>query len=207
MAKEKKNLSAVVGIDKLYYAILDEDTEAGATYQEKVRLPYVQNVSIEPEQEIAKAYGDNTVAEMAVSTGVTTVEFQFHTIPLEDRVALLGLEDEDGMIIQKSQVQPPYVAMVLEKTKADGSAELVGLTKGMFTLPPTDASTKEDTLEFGNDTISGEFSARSYDDVSQVFIHVDKDDTEKREKFMSKVFEPVPEPVPAEEPEVDPEGV
>lgn len=192
MAEEnkKKNLSAVVGIDKLYYAVLDEDTEEGATYKEKVRLPYVQNVSIETEQEIAKAYGDNTVAEMAVSTGVASVEFQFHTIPLEDRVALLGLEDDDGMIIQKSQVQPPYVAMVLEKTKADGSAELVGLTKGMFTLPPTEAQTKEDSLEFGNDTISGEFSARAFDDVAQVFLHVDKDDNEKRDKFMKKIFEP-----------------
>lgn len=190
MANEKKNLSAVVGIDKLYYAILDEDTEEGATYKEKVRLPYVQNVSIETEQEIAKAYGDNTVAEMAVSTGVASVEFQFHTIPLEDRVALLGLEDDDGMIIQKSQVQPPYVAMVLEKTKGDGSSELVGLTKGMFTLPPTEAQTKEDSLEFGNDTISGEFSARAFDDVAQVFLHVDKDDNEKRDKFMKKIFEP-----------------
>lgn len=187
---KKKNLSAVVGIDKLYYAILEEDTEGKAMYGEPVRLPYIQNVSIETEQEIAKAYGDNTVAEMAVSTGVTTVEFQFHTIPLEDRVALLGLENQDGMIIQKSQVNPPYVAMVLEKTKGDGSAELVGLTKGMFTLPPTEAQTKEDSLEFGNDTISGEFSARVFDDVSQVFMHVGKNDDAKRQEFMDKIFKP-----------------
>lgn len=184
----EKNKSAVVGIDKFYYAILTEDNENAATYEDMVRVPYIQNVSIESEQEVAKAYGDNTVAEMAVSTGVTTVELQFHAIPLEDRVALLGLEDEDGMVVQKSQVQPPYVAIILEKTKADGSVELVGLTKGMFTLPPTEASTKEDTLEFGNDTISGEFSARAYDDVAQLFAHIDKDDTEKRTKFINKVF-------------------
>lgn len=184
----EKNKSAVVGIDKFYYAILTEDNENEATYEDMVRVPYIQNVSIESEQEVAKAYGDNTVAEMAVSTGVTTVELQFHAIPLEDRVALLGLEDEDGMVVQKSQVQPPYVAIILEKTKADGSVELVGLTKGMFTLPPTEASTKEDTLEFGNDTISGEFSARAYDDVAQLFAHIDKDDTEKRTKFINKVF-------------------
>jgi|SRR5690625_34511 len=189
MAEEKKNTSAVVGIDKFYYAILESDSESGATYNERVRVPYIQNVNIETEQEIAKAFGDNTVAEMAVATGVATVEFQFHSIPLEDRVALLGLEEEDGMIIQKSQVQPPYVAVVLEKTKGDGSVELVGLTKGMFTLPPTEAQTKEDTIEFGNDTISGEFSARAFDDVSQVFVHVGEDDEEKREAFMKKIFQ------------------
>lgn len=190
MAGEKKNLSATVGIDKLYYGIMDSDSEAAAVYQPEVRLPYVQNVNIETEQEIAKAFGDNKVAEMAVSTGVTTVEFQFHSLPLEDRVALLGLEsDEDGLITQKSQVNPPYVAIVLEKTKGDGSAELVGLTKGMFTLPPTEAQTKEDSLEFGNDTISGEFSGRVFDDVTAVFMHVPKGDNTKRKTFMDKVFQ------------------
>lgn len=191
MAEEKKNRSAVVGIDKLYYAVLEEDTEEGATYKDMVRLPYVQNVSIETEQEIAKAYGDNKVAEMAVSTGVSTVEFQFHTIPLEDRVTLLGLEeDDDGIVVQKTQVNPPYVAMVLEKTKGDGTAELVGLSKGMFTLPALEAQTKEDTLEFGSDTISGEFSGRVFDDITQVFVQVDKDDETKRKALMDKVFKP-----------------
>src|SRR5690625_2992981 len=167
--EEKRNRSAVVGIDKLYYAVLKDDTEEGATYEDMVRLLYVQNVAIETEQEIAKAYGDNKVAEMAVSTGVSTVELQFHTVPLQDRVVLLGLEeDDDGLIIQKSQVNPPNVAIVLEKTKGDGTAELVGLAKGMFTLPALEAQTKEDTLEFGSDTLSGEFTGRTFDDVSQV---------------------------------------
>jgi len=189
--EEKKNRSAVVGIDKFYYAILKDDTEEGATYEDMVRMTYVQNVAIETEQEIAKAYGDNKVAEMAVSTGVSTVELQFHTIPLQDRVALLGLEeDDDGLIIQKSQVNPPNVAIVMEKTKGDGTAELVGLTKGMFTLPSLEAQTKEDTLEFGNDTISGEFSGRTFDDVSQVFVHAGKDDEVKRKALMDKVFKP-----------------
>lgn len=191
MAEEtKKNRSATVGIDKFYYAVLQSDTEESVVYEKEVRLPFVQNVNIETEQEIAKAFGDNKVAEMAVSTGVSTVEFQFHALPLEDRVALLGLEDEDGLVIQRSQVNPPYVAVVLEKTKGDGSAELVGLTKGMFTLPPTEAQTKEDSLEFGSDTISGEFSGRVYDDAAQVFAHVKKGDETIRQKFMNKVFRP-----------------
>lgn len=193
MPKGKKNLSAVVGIDKLYYAILEEDSEETVTYKEKVRLPFIQNVSIETEQEIAKAYGDNKIAEMGVSTGAATVEFQFHSLPLEDRVALLGLEeDEDGLIIQRSQVNPPDVAIVLEKTKNDGTKELVGLAKGKFTLPPTEAQTKEDSLEFGNDTISGEFAGRHYDDVSQVFAHIGKEDESKEKAFMDKIFKPVP---------------
>ena len=51
----EKNTSSVVGIDKFYYAILNQDSEESVTYGEVTRVPYVQNVSIEPEQEIAKA--------------------------------------------------------------------------------------------------------------------------------------------------------
>lgn len=191
MAEEnKKNRSAVVGITGFYYAVLSEDTVTNVSYSDPVRVEYIQNAAIDTEQSIEKAYGDNTVAEMAVSTGVTTLELQFHTIPLEDRVKLLGYEQEEDMVIQKSQVNPPYVAVVLEKTKADGSSELVGLPKGMFTLPSNEAQTKEDTLTFGNDTISGEFSSRSFDDTTQVLMLVKKDEQEKRESFMKKIFNP-----------------
>lgn len=187
---ETKKRGGTIGIDKFYYGVLVEDLETGATYNEKVRVPYIQNISLETEQEIAKAYGDNKVAEMAVSTGVSTLEMQFHAIPLEDRVALLGLEqNEDGLVIQRSQTNPPYVAVVLEKTTTDG-AELLGLTKGMFMLPATEAQTKEDSLEFGSDTISGEFSARVFDDVSIVRVRVGKDDDVKRKAFMDMIFNP-----------------
>ncbi|WP_052400794.1 major tail protein [Oceanobacillus jeddahense] len=188
--QKKKNRSGVVGITGFYYAVLKNDSEEGATYEDPVRVNYIQNVSIETEQEIAKGYGDNMVAEMAVSTGVTTLELQFHAIPLEDRVVLLVLKNEDDMFVQRSKPTPPYVAVALEKTKADGSSELVGLTKGMFTLPSSESQTKEDSLEFGSDTVSGEFSGREYDDATQIFMHVKKDDREKRKKFMDKIFNP-----------------
>lgn len=193
MAENKKRRGGKIGIDKFYYAVLKEDTEDTCEYEEKVRVPYAQSVNVETEQEIAKAYGDNKVAEMAVSTGVTTLEMQFHVLPLEDRVALLGLEEnEDGLVLQKSQTNPPYVATAMEKTTTDG-AELMGLTKGMFMLPEEEQETQEDTLEFGSDTISGEFSGRTYDDIAIVRTHVGKDDTEKRDKFMDMVFNPAKE--------------
>lgn len=189
-SKDNKKKGGVIGIDKYYYAILDEDSEEGASYDDKKRVPYIQEISVETEQEIIKAYGDNTVAEMAVSTGVTAIELQFHAIPLADRVELLGLEEnEDGLVIQRSQTTPPYVACVFEKTTTDG-AELMGVTKGMFMLPQDEQTTKEDTLEFGSDSISGEFSAREYDDITVVRARVGKDDKEKREAFMDLIFKP-----------------
>lgn len=192
----KKKRGGKIGIDKFYYAVQKEDTEETCEYEEKVRVAYAQSVNVETEQEIAKAYGDNKVAEMAVSTGVTTLEMQFHVLPLEDRVALLGLEENgDGLVIQKSQTNPPYVAVAMEKTTTDG-AELMGLTKGMFMLPEDETETQEDSLEFGSDTISGEFAGRTFDDVAIVRMRVGKDDEEKRKKFMDMVFGPAEEDTP-----------
>lgn len=187
-----KSYKSNVGISGFYYAKLIEDTKDGATYGDPVHVPFAQSVGIETEQEIIKAYGDNTVAEMAVSTGTTTLSMGFHALPLEVRQDLLGLEVEDGLTIQRSNVTPPTVAIVLQQDKANGDAELVGLTKGLFTLPSVEGQTKEDSIEFASDEIEGEFSARLFDDVTQVFAEVDKEDTEDvRAKFMAKVFQTV----------------
>lgn len=185
-----KSYKAKVGISGFYYAKLIEDSKDGASYGEPVHVPFAQSVGIETEQEIVKSYGDNTVAEMAVSTGITTLSMGFHTLPLEVRQDLLGLEIEDGLTIQKSNVTPPQVAIILQQDKANGDAELVGLTKGMFTLPSVEGATKEDSIEFQNDEIEGEFSARLYDDITQVLAEIKAGDSEGiRDKFMAKVFQ------------------
>lgn len=187
---ETKKYSGKVGIKGFYYAILEEDTKDGALYGEPVHVPHAQSIGIETEQEIVKAFGDNTVAEMVTSTGVTTLTMGFHALPLSVKQDLLGLEEEDGLTVQKSNVSAPYVAIALEQTKADGSSEMVGLTKGMFMLPSQEGATKEDTTEFQSQEIEGEFSARTFDDVTQIFAEVPKDDAEGiKDKFNNKLFQ------------------
>jgi len=184
-----KNYSATVNIKGFYYAVQKEDSKEAVSYDEPVHVPFAQSVAIETEQSIEKAYGDGVVAEMAVATGATTVTMGWHNIPLENRQELLGLEEEDGMIIQRSQVTPPDVAIILEQEKNDGSKELVGLTKGKFMLPAIEGETKEDSVEFGNHEIEGEFAARHYDDVAQIMVFIDDEDSEGKEtKFKDKVF-------------------
>lgn len=173
-----KNYSARVGIHGFGYAILTDDTKEDVSYEELVDVPFSQEVGIETEMETEKAYGDNKIAEMATSTGITTLSMQFHALPQEDREALLGLEKEGSLSIQKSQVNPPYVAVALYLDKADGSREVVGLTKGKFNLPGVEGSTKEDSVEFGSDTIEGEFMAREFDDITKISAEIPVDDAD-----------------------------
>lgn len=184
-----KNYSANVGISGFQYAKLLTDTAEGATYSELVNVPFAQEIGIETEMSIEKAFGDNKVAEMATSTGTTTLSMQFHALPLAVRQDLLGLEEEEGITIQRSQIKPPTVAVSLYLDKADGSQELVGLTKGMFTLPGVEGSTKEDSVEFGNASIEGEFMSRLFDDITQIMAEIEAEDIAgKKEKFFNKLL-------------------
>src|SRR5699024_11737699 len=89
MATENK-YSSKVGIKGFTYAILNEDSKDGATYGEPKYIEWAQSIGIETEQEIIKAYGDNTVAEMVTSTGITTLTMGFHALPLSVKQELLG---------------------------------------------------------------------------------------------------------------------
>ena len=121
------------------------------------RIKYLQEISVSKDQDIEKAYGDNQVAEMAVANGTIEVEAGFHKLPLEDRVALFGLEKSEDGIVSVGNDTPPYVAVMFAKTMEDGSREYVGLPKGLFTFPELEGNTKEDGVEFSSDSTTAEF--------------------------------------------------
>ena len=94
---------------------------------------------------------------MAVANGTIEVEAGFHKLPLEDRVALFGLEKSEDGIVSVGNDTPPYVAVMFAKTMEDGSREYVGLPKGLFTFPELEGNTKEDGVEFSSDSTTAEF--------------------------------------------------
>jgi len=184
---EKKYRSAT-GVDEFYYGVVDEGTTA-----EKVeRVKFLQTISVEMEQEIVSAYGDNKKAEMGVSSGDISVTAGFHTIPLEDKQTLLGLDVADGITAMGSGDNAPYVGVVFAKTYEDGSKQYVGLPKGMFTRPSIEANTKEDSVEFSSEEMEAQFMDREvvgFDDEKSVLFAVDeKGETTNRDALFQAVF-------------------
>ncbi|WP_353423660.1 phage tail protein [Staphylococcus xylosus] len=150
----EKNYRSFTGLTEFYYKVHGEDVQQ-VTDPERVK--YLQEISVSKDQEIEKAYGDNQVAEMAVANGTIEVEAGFHKLPLEDRVALFGLEKSEDGLVAVGNDTPPYVAVMFAKTMEDGSREYVGLPKGLFTFPEVEGSTKEDGVEFSSDSTTAEF--------------------------------------------------
>lgn len=189
MAAEK-NYRSSTGVTEFYYAVLSETEVAVGTPE---RIEYLQTITVESAQEPVRAYGDNKTAEIAVSSGNTSVTSAFHKLPLEDRQTLLGLETTaEGLSAYGATDNPPYVACVFAKTHEDGSKEWVGLPKGMFMRPGINGETKSDGVTFSSDEITAEFMDREvigFDEEKSVVFGKDaKGSTVARDALFTAVF-------------------
>lgn len=184
----KKNYRAATGVSEFHYGVVGDDTKA----EEIERVEFLQNISVEMDQEIVRAYGDNKTAEMAVSSGDISVSSQFHTIPMEDKKVLLGLETSNGLTAIGSGDNAPYVGVIFAKTHEDGSREYVGLPKGLFTRPNIEGETKEDGVEFSSEEMEAQFMDRKVDgfddEKSVIFAYDEKGETENRDALFMAIF-------------------
>lgn len=187
-AGKEKNYRSATGVDEFYYGIVGE----GITAEVIERVKFLQTITVEMPQEPVRSYGDNKTAELAVSSGNTSVTSGFHKIPLEDKEKLLGWESVEGLTATGSNDNPPYVAVIFARTYEDGSREYVGLPKGMFTRPNVTGNTKGESTEFSSEEISAEFMDRELEGFSEekstVFAHDKKGDTKNRDALFKKIF-------------------
>ncbi|USK66308.1 major tail protein [Peribacillus frigoritolerans] len=188
----EKSYRASTGVDEFYYAAIDE-TGTAVTLGAPERVKFLQTISIEMPQEAVRAYGDNQTAEIAVSSGNTTITSAFHKLPDEDKAVLFGLEKTTGgLYAYGSNDTPPYVACVFAKTYEDGSKEWVGLTKGIFMRPNIEGQTKQDGVEFSSEEISAEFMDREVDGFAEekscVFGRDPKGVNVQRDALFTAVF-------------------
>lgn len=190
MPTTTKNYSGRVGVTNFYYMVLDDTDAAVGTAPE--RIEFLQNMSIEFTQEIARAYGDNRTAEIAVANGPVNVTTQFHNIPQIDQDVIFGAEVVEGVSAYGGDDNPPYVALVCEVTHNDGSSSWLGLPKGKFTRGAEENTTSEDSIEFANDSVTGEFMERdlpSYETAKSYIKGMDgKDETTKRDFVFNEIF-------------------
>lgn len=188
MADEKNYLS-FTGLTDFYYGELDGNKIKS---EEAERIKFLQNISISTDQTIEKAYGDNQVAEMAISTDVTNLTTQFHKLPIEDRVILYGWDEEGDIYGMSGNPTPPYVACMFSRTSEDGSKEHIGFTKGKFTMADVEGETKGESVEFGNDSTEGEFMSREVEgfdkEMTMLIVADEAGETANRDKLYEKVF-------------------
>lgn len=186
---ETKKYKASVNITDFYYGVVGDGTTATTISH----IKFLQEIGVEAPQEVAKAYGDGKVAEMAVAGGDVTVTTRFHAIPLEDKQVLFGLEESNGLYGMGAKDNPPLVGVVFAKEFVDGSIEYVGLPKGLFTRPAINGQSKEDGApEFNSDEVEGQFMDRQVDgfadEKSVIFGRDEKGVTVIRDAIFEAIF-------------------
>lgn len=189
----EKLYHATTGVDEFYYGVLDPSDETVIVKSLPERIKFLQEISVSANQELAKAFGDNSVAEIATSNGEVEVSGKFHKIPKEDLITILGLETtESGLFAYGKDDNPPYVAVVFARTYEDGSKEWVGLPKGKFIRPENSSQTKEDGVEFSSDEIEAQFMDRKVKgfngEKSTVFAVTKKGEDVARDELFDAIF-------------------
>jgi phi13 family phage major tail protein len=182
-----KNYSAFTGVDEFIYKVIGEDEVQQSTPE---RVKYLQEVEVEREEDIVRAYGDNVTAELAKSAGSTTLKSTFHKIPTEDKAKLFSLKNQDGLYFVGNNGSN-YIACMFARTTETGT-EYVGLFKGIFKLPSMSGQTKEDKVEFSNEESEAEFMEVDVNGIEgkQSFVlgYDEKGSTKNRDAIYKLVF-------------------
>lgn len=177
-----------IGVNNFYYGLVDKDTEKEWTVKDVKRIRFLNEISVEPEQDVAKAYGDNQTAAKATNNGDITLSTTFVSVPLEDKAILSGAKYEDGLVRYNKDDIPPEVAVIFERTNHDGSSEWLGFFKGTFTRPTENGKTKEEGIDFQNAEVEGTFIPRLRDGDTHVIVSDGKGETTNRDKLFQELF-------------------
>ncbi|MBO1214083.1 hypothetical protein J3T79_13390 [Staphylococcus nepalensis] len=154
---------------------------------EVIKLPGLQEVGLELEQDQEKVYADN-VSKLILNSGITgaTVSGTFMDLTSEERSKLMGVEIRDGMEVYTKDLVPPYVSVSWKLKCNDGSYIHMGATRGNFSIPSSSASTQEDSPEQQDaPELEGQFVSRE-DGVVFVRVH-DKAKDFSEDKFMELI--------------------
>jgi phi13 family phage major tail protein len=171
----------LIGLNELHYAKLLTDTvtvgatPGATTYDTPKRLAGAISANFSPNASNDTLFADDGPYDTASTLGAMTLEINVADIPAEDKAILLGATyGEDGILIQKSDDTPPFVAVGMSVMKSNGSKRLIWYLKGKFTAPDENNQTKADSINWNTPTITGNFLKRDSD--GQWRVSVDTDD-------------------------------
>lgn len=147
-----------IGCDKLHYALLTADTGTELTYSTPVAMPGVMTLGITANTDSQTAFYDDGPGEVATALGDIEVTIEKNALSAQEKSVLLGHKlDTNGAVIYGSEDIPPFVALGFRNLRTDGTYRYVWLYKGKFQEPEDSSTTKGDSIEFQNESITGSF--------------------------------------------------
>lgn len=185
-----KKIKPIKGVDKLYYAVLTEDTVETLTYSKPKYLQGIKNISITPiwsegtyYEESKLSFEEKSLDGYEVSIGITDVAD-------EDLADLFGYElCEEGGYVQGNSDTGKDIALLVRAKKAGGEYKYIVLYKGRLATGEMTIEGEEGSPNYQAQTLSGKFVNTTK--TGKAIYLVDSDSTGAPEDLDTKFFESV----------------
>ncbi len=153
---------ATIGLDKLYYAPITEDSNGNETYGTPVQLAKAISADLSIELNEATLYADDGQAEAVKEFKSGTLSLGVDEIGNEAAAALVGARvDANGVLISSGEDVSNYVAIGFRAKKSNGKYKYYWLYRVLFGIPATNLATKGDSITFSTPTIEGTILQRN----------------------------------------------
>lgn len=155
---------ALIGFENVHYAKLKNDDETGVTYDTPKKFPGAISLNEEVQSETAEVYADNRLWESMQVFSKGEVELGMADLPLATYAELCGHTiDSSGKMIVNANDVAPYIAIMGEFMKGDGTKRYFKLLKGQCAAVGLEGDTKSNSPEYKTFTLNATFAARKYD--------------------------------------------
>lgn len=147
---------ATIGLDKLYYAKITEDSSGNETYGTPLQLAKAMKADLSVELAEATLYADDGPAEIVKEFKSGTLSLGIDDIGVTAAEDLTGAKlDDNHALISSSEDGGAPVAVGFRAKKANGKYRYFWLYRVVFGIPATNLATKGDSITFSTPTIEG----------------------------------------------------
>lgn len=140
---------SIIGLDKLYYALITADSVASFTVGTPKVLAPAADATAEPNVSINTEYADDQSYDTAVSKGETKITLTMTGIPLITLAEITGcVYDSVNGLMYDDEAAPPDCVLLFRAQKSNGKYKYYEYLKGKFDVPRDVLKTLGATVEF-----------------------------------------------------------
>lgn len=156
---------ATIGLDKLFYANINEDDQGYESYDEPQVLAKAMTADLTVELNEATLYADDGAAEVVKEFKAGTLSLGVDDIGAAVASDLTGTTiDSNGVVISTSEDGGRPVAVGFRAKRSNGKYRYFWLYRVKFGIPATNLATKGDSITFSTPTIEGTIMRRNRPD-------------------------------------------
>ena len=189
-----KKLGILIGCRDVVFCKMTEDAASGTTYADDIfSAPGVIEIALTASVTNEKLGADDVaIYETVTSLDGFDVSMTMASIGPDGKAYLLGAtQDSNGVLLEASDDDAPYVAMGFKTARSDGTDDYIWLYKGKFTQGDNTYHTKEQgTVNWQTPALTGTFMPRISDSRLRASVNTGEEKAATIIKtFFDKVYE------------------